>query len=617
MKIVSIKIENFRSINKLTFYPKKENVFIGPNNVGKTALVEAINLALNPEFSNRHGAVDENDFYMRRYKIETPKFPLPLGIHATPESKEEKKYTYPEIRIEIVLAPIAESNDELDLRKHFVAWDDSKKEIVTEVEEDVDPFADGRQKAVWIAFQAMYDPTEDEFIWNTYFKTKSDDTWIPEKEDGGVWRVSREIKRKIAFLIYRDVRALQRPVTLEPQGLFSRIAQSQEALPKNFEESFSKTLDALSDLSKENQFGRLINELAIELRTYLPLTSTDSDALKFELTDRTRDQFKNNAQLYIGNAEFLLPIQKFGAGTRSIIGLGMLTYIMRKRKRGILALEEPETFLYPHAQRRVISESKKLADQIFVTTHSPFILEQFSVTSLARVERKQNGDLEVIYLNDDSATKFYKRHVRKQIAEALLSKAVVVTEEDSLARWLREVSEVLAGSASEGEKFEAFDLAGISVISADGNGNALALAQFLESAGLPVILCLDKTKEKMNFSDWTSKGKPHFILDYNGLEKLLAEELPKEFLETACIGAEGTNGDLLEAATFVSPEYKKAVVKFFIKHKGSIPFHEWMISRLTQQDVPSSLKKAVLASLKLLAHKPKVENSEDNVQADG
>ena len=57
-----------------------------------------------------------------------------------------------------------------------------------------------------------------------------------------------------------------------------------------------------------------------------------------------------------------------GAGTRSLAILAILTLIMRRRQRGILALEEPETFLFPHAQRRVMDECLDLADQTFVTT---------------------------------------------------------------------------------------------------------------------------------------------------------------------------------------------------------------------------------------------------------
>jgi len=63
-----------------------------------------------------------------------------------------------------------------------------------------------------------------------------------------------------------------------------------------------------------------------------------------------------------------LPLHKAGAGTRSLATLAMLTLIVRRRGRGILALEEPETFLFPHAQRRIIDECIALSNHYAIRT---------------------------------------------------------------------------------------------------------------------------------------------------------------------------------------------------------------------------------------------------------
>jgi len=41
-----IEIENFRNIKNLSFEPKRINLILGPNNVGKTTLLEAILVSL-------------------------------------------------------------------------------------------------------------------------------------------------------------------------------------------------------------------------------------------------------------------------------------------------------------------------------------------------------------------------------------------------------------------------------------------------------------------------------------------------------------------------------------------------------------------------------------------
>ena len=67
MEIVRVVIRNFRCIRSATIHPVKHNVLLGPNNVGKTALMEAINLVLNPEMGSRWRVIDENDFFERGY----------------------------------------------------------------------------------------------------------------------------------------------------------------------------------------------------------------------------------------------------------------------------------------------------------------------------------------------------------------------------------------------------------------------------------------------------------------------------------------------------------------------------------------------------------------------
>ncbi|MDI7268715.1 MAG: hypothetical protein QME96_12045, partial [Myxococcota bacterium] len=77
MRIVRLQIERFRSIRSATFFPGAHNVYLGPNNLGKTAVLEALNLLLNPEIGGRGPVVDENDFHCREYRV--PASGVPVG----------------------------------------------------------------------------------------------------------------------------------------------------------------------------------------------------------------------------------------------------------------------------------------------------------------------------------------------------------------------------------------------------------------------------------------------------------------------------------------------------------------------------------------------------------
>jgi putative ATP-dependent endonuclease of OLD family len=321
--------------------------------------------------------------------------------------------------------------------------------------------------------------------------------------------------------------------------------------------------------------------------------------LKTELTDRTRSQFKSNAQLYLED-DVSLPIQKYGAGTRSLFNLGFLTYIMGKRGRGILSLEEPETFLYPHAQRRVISEAKKISNQLFVTTHSPYVLEQFSSENLARVVRDGEGNVQIVYL-DNTNQKFFKRHARKQMSEALLSNFVVVTEEDSMAKWLSGCSEILHGTQIEDCIIESFDLAGITVLSASGNGGVVEIAEFLESAGISSLICVDESKTVQNIERWKGAGKPYFTLPYTGLELLMTKEFPRDKIlkfvtECNIQGVAALSKDRL----LKEPEkFERESLEFLQRNKGSIPLHDYFISETNPNEVPETIKEILMKTVRV------------------
>jgi predicted ATP-dependent endonuclease of OLD family len=63
MRIVRIKIDNFRSIKNLIFYPETHNILIGQINSGKSTLLNALALALDPDIGRRSQVVEEMDFY--------------------------------------------------------------------------------------------------------------------------------------------------------------------------------------------------------------------------------------------------------------------------------------------------------------------------------------------------------------------------------------------------------------------------------------------------------------------------------------------------------------------------------------------------------------------------
>jgi putative ATP-dependent endonuclease of OLD family len=564
--IVRIAIQNFRCIKDAVILPVKSNVLLGPNNIGKTAVLEALNLALNPEMGSRWKSIDENDFFERLYL-------------ATNHGGEALR-----IRIELVLAGMTKDDEDF-FRENLVPWRAETQEVIESVDEGADPFANA-VPAIRVVFEGWYDSEEDEFDSATYFLRESS----LSREDCPAF--TKQQKRHIGFLIYRDFRALTRPITLEYGNLFNTLLQSQQVQPKHFEEALKGVRSALNPMAQEPDFAALLTAYRTELELFLPLADYEHPDLCFELTDLTREQVKAGSQLYVLSG-CGRPIQKMGAGSRSLALLAILTLIMRRRRGGILALEEPETFLYPHAQRRVIDECVALASQVFVTTHSPFVLERMPVEGVGRVENRM-GCLtwQAMSTAQVKQINLYSKRLRQIHCEALIGRGVIVVEGDSDRWWLTGVSNAYNGLTWLNRKQEALELQGISVVSADTSGDIHKLCRFFHESGLRTVALFDNTNRPEFLAEALAAPYPSLFLQANGLEDVLSKFLPISVLREMLCKAPHSRAPLLDHAVVTSlPEsaIRQQSKDFLISNKGSGPMHFWLIERLQPAEFPGVL----------------------------
>lgn len=69
MEIARLKIQNFRGIKDCEVYFSGHTVLVGDNNVGKSTILEAIDLILGPDRLSKYPVIDEHDFYAGEYII--------------------------------------------------------------------------------------------------------------------------------------------------------------------------------------------------------------------------------------------------------------------------------------------------------------------------------------------------------------------------------------------------------------------------------------------------------------------------------------------------------------------------------------------------------------------
>jgi predicted ATP-dependent endonuclease of OLD family len=184
MKVVQLKIDNFRGIESAELKFDGHALLVGSNNVGKSTICEALDLVLGPDRLNRFPPIEEYDFYNGKY--------------LTPAKSPDEDPEPIKIRVEVLLTELS-SEVQKRCGKHLEFWHIAEKRLLTEGEV--------KEAAVNISIPCLrletvgqYDPVEDEFSAETLY------THSPDALDGVNDPVRREIKRLFGFLYLRALR---------------------------------------------------------------------------------------------------------------------------------------------------------------------------------------------------------------------------------------------------------------------------------------------------------------------------------------------------------------------------------------------------------------------------
>lgn len=101
----------------------------------------------------------------------------------------------------------------------------------------------------------------------------------------------------------------------------------------------------------------------------------------------TEGQHGNPLYLNVRNEEFVGEISRMGHGLQ--MWLQTIWFITRSRGAGTLILDEPDVYMHPDLQRRLIRFIRKQAPQVLVTTHSVEIISEVTPENIVIIERKR------------------------------------------------------------------------------------------------------------------------------------------------------------------------------------------------------------------------------------
>ena len=358
MLIRRVRISNFRSIRHADIELGTTTVLIGPNNAGKSAILEALRIALTRRWGQRGTGFTEYDVHLCDTRSD-PKVGDPVVIEV--ELQEAAAGEWPDElsnELEDIIQVDPHTGQSSIIMRVSCAWDDGEESYVPRWEflnVDRNPLAGRGARAV--NFQDFF-----QFLPVFYLEALRD--------------AGEEFSARSQFW-GKLLRTVQIPEPLERQS--KRIFDLLNRKLLGADPLLSNLASGLSDISR------------------VAATDVPGEADLRVLPLNTWDLLSKAEVIYRSEGgKPWLPLVRHGQGVQSLSVMFLfkafvellLADLYRSESTAVLALEEPETHLHPQAARSLWRHIHDLPGQKVVTTHSPYFLQHapFRDIRVIRVE---------------------------------------------------------------------------------------------------------------------------------------------------------------------------------------------------------------------------------------
>ena len=336
-----IYIKGFRNFKEVTVNFNKHSLVIGANDVGKTNLIYAMRLLLDKGFSDYDFELSESDFY----------------------AYEETN----EVVIKMYFSEV--TDDCIVARMPGKISDDGKMVLQYKAVRD--------NKTVDYHFYCGKSDSEEDLIEidSPYYRKFLNLKYISSRRD--FWSFINKSKN----LLLNQAKENREPETVEADNaLYEDISNKLEYVDskipelsyvKNATEQLNRELDKLSIHHREQQI-------------VFDTSTTEIDRVISSVSLASKHEGKN---MIIGGEGRINQIYLSLWATQNEI-------TDFSSEVSIICVEEPEAYLHPHQQRELAFYlGKTLKGEVILTSHSPFIVSEFSPNSIIRLYKEKNETL--------------------------------------------------------------------------------------------------------------------------------------------------------------------------------------------------------------------------------
>lgn len=370
IKIIEVRIRNFRSLKEVDVPLDWLTVLIGENNAEKTSFLDALFVAIGA--GRRSISID--DIYLAKSEKTVPKDR--------------------DVIIDLLIRPTDDSGNITDAFQAGEYWIELYGEGISQDDNDRDFIA--------IRTQMKWNATEGEYEVERKF--------LGDWQDPG--RLDQSKTKK-------TVSANQ----IKPLSLY--LLDAKRDIKEEFQSRSSFWYKLISDLGLENELideieyeldkinegiisgSGVLNHIQEHLNGLYKTIGGDRESVSITpITRHLRDLSKGMDVNYSTKGAQSFPLARHGMGTRSLAAvLTFRAYMTWKQRNSdgrnihpMLALEEPESHLHPQAQRALFFQIEEIPGQRIISTHSPYIAGQTDVSKFRHFRKV--GDNTVVTLMD-------------------------------------------------------------------------------------------------------------------------------------------------------------------------------------------------------------------------
>ena len=444
MKIRKLTITRFRGLEQLSFCPGPSTVILGPNNSGKSTVLEALDLLFHPGFGRPRPPPDELDYH---------------------ERQSEREFE--------IEAVVGELNKELlaECLHYLEGWRAEEGELVAE------PDGHGIEPVVRVRVRGS---SEFEHI-HEFAK--------PEAEGA---RFFPRLRRQIGWVFDGRRRDPARQLFFYQGGLLDRLFANTD-IDVALDVLRTALRDGASHVNYDNAVADTLGALSTDLEGLGLLE--EGELATFETGAVSRRALLQTLRLALPiSSDIAVPLARQGRGAQRLVLMAVLLRLAAAADSNVIgAFEEPEEALEPLRQNHVSSmldEIVRSGGQIFVVTHSPEIARCFGIKSFLLLRERQAGNesRHLVGGLSPSVEQAYERRLDGPVVRGLFCRVPVLVEGPSDRAAFEAFWAELVRRGSTRAPFRL----GLDVIVAEGVSHMPMLAAVLADLGRPVAAWVDQ-----------------------------------------------------------------------------------------------------------------------------